>query len=213
MCTTFEGVVCLGSECSASANLVLLWPGDIGLDSPAVAALIDIGSIEGSARRLSLCGCYFSSTTVSADWLGLPEQEGAAWGLFLRFELVPSLHVEIVCPKTLQYLQKRGRASNITCWDKNMPLSRTTFTEVGKSKSRSTSIRTLTYDSRVILVVWSSQCIGFPIILASLERQMGVQHLRGKFGNLTQVGIFAISVALKSKKSDMTFRMRGRPKT
>jgi hypothetical protein len=46
-----------------------------------------------------------------------------------------------------------------------------------------------------------------------LERQMGVQHLRGKFGNLTQVGIFAISVALKSKKSDMTFRMRGRPKT
>lgn len=92
-------------------------------------------------------------------------------------------------------MQKQGRNSYITYWERDVPLGRTTFTKVGKSKSRSASIRTLTYENWVIFAVGSSQWIGFPIMLASFEKQIGVQHFRGKFRNLSQVSIFVILVA------------------
>jgi len=53
-------------------------------------------------------------------------------------------------------LQKQGRDSYITYWDRDAPLGRTTFTEVGRSKSKSTSIKTLTYKSLVIFAVGAS---------------------------------------------------------
>jgi hypothetical protein len=61
--------------------------------------------------------------------------------------------------------------------------------------------------------VGSSQCNGLPITLASLDKQRGVQHLIGRFGNLTQVGILVRSGGMKSKKSGITYKINGRPKT
>jgi hypothetical protein len=75
-----------------------------------------------------------------------------------------------------------------------VPLGRITLTEDGKSESRSTSIRTLAYKSRVICAVESSQWIGFPIMLAIFDKQIWFQHHNDKqIGNLTHVGIVVIS--------------------
>jgi hypothetical protein len=63
------------------------------------------------------------------------------------------LQVEAVCLRTRHCLEKQGRDSYITYWVKGEPLGKTRFIEVGRSISRSTSIRTLTYESRVMEAV------------------------------------------------------------
>jgi hypothetical protein len=92
-----------------------------------------------------------------------------------------------------------------------VPFGRITLTAAGRSWSKSISIKILAYKSLVILAVGTSQWMGFPTIMAILERQIGVQQQRGRLGNLTQVGILAISKGWKSKNSGITFKIRGRP--
>jgi hypothetical protein len=53
--------------------------------------------------------------------------------------------------------------------------------------------------------------MGFLSILASFESQIEDQHLRGKLGNLTQIGMCTISKVVKSKNSGITFRISGQP--
>jgi len=75
-----------------------------GLVSPAVTALVNIGSTRGSARGTTLYGCCFSIVEVFADGLEFPDWAGASWVCFLRLELVPLLHVVTECPRTQHYL-------------------------------------------------------------------------------------------------------------
>ena len=124
------------------------------------------GSVEGPARY----GSCFSTAAVSVEALEVAEHAGVSWGLVLCLGLIPLVQVIVECHKTLHCLQKCGSDSYIICWGNDVPLGRTTLTEEGKSKSRSTSIRILAYKSRVIYAVGLSQWIGFLIMLAILDR-------------------------------------------
>jgi len=53
---------------------------------------------------------------------------------------------------------------------------------------------------------------GLPITLAILDRHVEKQHLSGRLGNITQIGVVDISVEAKSKYSGMYFKIRGLPK-
>jgi hypothetical protein len=76
------------------------------------------------------------------------------------------------------------------------------LTVFGKSKNRSTSIRTLAYESLVIFAVGALQWIVFLIILVSFKRQIGVQQLRGKLGNRYNLFFFIKYKKLYRSKSE-----------